>query len=99
MKFKNFIWFYINTTISETMYIRLDTPRDGIHPFPIGRSWKEVSGSVNAVFSYGDKIYIIQVKQNTAVYFKGMECSFHQNKYILLLSIVLAMPFFIYSGF
>ncbi|XP_058235792.1 hemopexin isoform X1 [Hemibagrus wyckioides] len=47
----------------ETMYIRLDTPRDGVHPFPIARSWKEVSGHVDAVFSYGDKIYIIQGNQ------------------------------------
>ncbi|XP_027012368.2 hemopexin [Tachysurus fulvidraco] len=47
----------------ETMYIRLDTLRDGIHPFPITRSWKEVSGPVDAVFSYGDKIYIIQGDQ------------------------------------
>ncbi|XP_058235793.1 hemopexin isoform X2 [Hemibagrus wyckioides] len=47
----------------ETMYIRLDTPRDGVHPFPIARSWKEVSGHVDAVFSYGDKIYIIQDDQ------------------------------------
>ncbi|XP_060716103.1 hemopexin [Tachysurus vachellii] len=47
----------------EKMYIRLDTLRDGIHPFPIARSWKEVSGHVDAVFSYGDKIYIIQGDQ------------------------------------
>ncbi|KAB5523425.1 hypothetical protein PHYPO_G00152400 [Pangasianodon hypophthalmus] len=46
-----------------TMYVRLDTLRDGIHPFPIVRSWKEVSGHVDAVFSYGDKIYIIQGDQ------------------------------------
>ncbi|KAM9454676.1 hemopexin [Clarias gariepinus] len=46
-----------------TMYIRLDTHRDGIHPFPIVRSWKEVSGHVDAVFSYDDKIYIIQGDQ------------------------------------
>uniref|UniRef100_A0A4W4HB14 Hemopexin n=2 Tax=Electrophorus electricus TaxID=8005 RepID=A0A4W4HB14_ELEEL len=43
-----------------SMYIRLDTPRDGIHHFPITRSWKEVSGAVDAVFSYGDNMYIIQ---------------------------------------
>lgn len=50
------------TSIVGAMYIRLDMVRDGIHPFPIVRSWKEVSGHVDAVFSYGDKIYIIQVK-------------------------------------
>lgn len=54
-------------TISGIMYIRLDAIRDGIHPFPIARSWKEVSGPVDAVFSYGDKIYIIQVKQNYCI--------------------------------
>lgn len=47
------------------MYIRLDTRHDGVHPFPIARSWKEVSGHVDAVLSYGDKIYIIQVKEKT----------------------------------
>lgn len=63
-------WKINLTTISGIMYIRLDTHRDGIHPFPIARSWKEVSGSVDAVFSYGDRIYIIQVKENTAFNFK-----------------------------
>lgn len=52
------------------MYIRLDTLRDGIHPFHIVRSWKEVSGHVDAVFSYGDKIYIIQVKWNIVFHFQ-----------------------------
>ncbi|XP_062865378.1 hemopexin [Trichomycterus rosablanca] len=44
-------------------YIRLDTHRDGIHPFPIVRLWKEVSGHVDAVFSYSGKLYIIQGDQ------------------------------------
>ncbi|KAF5905455.1 hemopexin, partial [Clarias magur] len=45
------------------MYVRLDTHRDGMHSFPIVRLWKEVSGHVDAVFSYDDKIYIIQGDQ------------------------------------
>lgn len=44
------------------MYLRLDTHRDGSHHFPISRLWKEISGGVDAVFSYGDNMYIIQVK-------------------------------------
>ncbi|XP_036413581.1 hemopexin [Colossoma macropomum] len=47
----------------ESMYIRLDSHRDGSHPFPITRLWKEVSGRVDAVFAYGDKMYIIQGNQ------------------------------------
>lgn len=42
--------------------MRLDTHRDGNHPFLISRQWKEISGAVDAVFSYGDNMYIIQVK-------------------------------------
>ncbi len=44
------------------MYMRLDTHHDGSHRFPISRSWKEISGVVDAVYSYGDNMYIIQVK-------------------------------------
>uniref|UniRef100_W5KCV7 Hemopexin n=1 Tax=Astyanax mexicanus TaxID=7994 RepID=W5KCV7_ASTMX len=47
----------------ENVYIRLDSHRDGSHPFPITRSWKEISGRVDAVFAYGDKLYIIQGNQ------------------------------------
>ncbi|XP_076838735.1 hemopexin [Brachyhypopomus gauderio] len=46
-----------------SLYIRLDKPHDGSHHFPITRSWKEVSGPVDAVFSFGDKMYIIQESQ------------------------------------
>lgn len=44
----------------DAMYLRLDTHRDGSHHFPISRLWKEISGGVDAVFSYGDNMYIIQ---------------------------------------
>ncbi|XP_060754758.1 hemopexin [Neoarius graeffei] len=47
----------------DTLYVRLDSQRDGIHPFPIVRLWKEVSGRVDAVFSFDEKIYIIQGDQ------------------------------------
>ncbi|XP_056621840.1 hemopexin [Triplophysa dalaica] len=43
-----------------SVYMRLDTHRDGNHTFPISRQWKEISGAVDAVFSYGDNMYIIQ---------------------------------------
>lgn len=43
------------------MYMRLDTHRDGSHHFPISRLWKEISGVVDAVYNYGDNMYIIQV--------------------------------------
>ncbi|XP_076579730.1 hemopexin [Chaetodon auriga] len=45
------------------MYMRLDTRRDGLHAFPITRSWKEVTSGVDAVFSYTDKIYLIKSDQ------------------------------------
>ncbi|XP_042369124.1 hemopexin [Plectropomus leopardus] len=45
------------------IYMRLDTSRDGLHAFPITRAWKEVTGSVEAVFSYADKIYFIKDNQ------------------------------------
>lgn len=41
--------------------MRLDTSHDGLHAFPIGRVWKEVSRGVDAVFSYVDKMYMIKV--------------------------------------
>ncbi|XP_039537290.1 hemopexin [Pimephales promelas] len=47
----------------DAVYLRLDSHRDGIHRFPISRSWKEISGGVDAVFSYGDTMYIIQSDQ------------------------------------
>ncbi|XP_056156889.1 hemopexin isoform X2 [Lampris incognitus] len=45
------------------IYIRLDTHRDGIHAFPISRSWSEVAHGVDAVFSYNDKMYFIKGDQ------------------------------------
>ncbi|KAM7375358.1 hypothetical protein PAMA_014452 [Pampus argenteus] len=45
------------------MYMRLDTRRDGLHAFPITRAWKEVTGGVDAAFSYTDKIYLIKDDQ------------------------------------
>ncbi|XP_073318271.1 hemopexin [Pagrus major] len=44
-------------------YMRLDTHRDGLHGFPITRTWKEVTGGVDAVFSYDNKIYLIKGDQ------------------------------------
>lgn len=41
--------------------MRLDTHRDGWHPFPISNTWKEVSGNVDAVFTYDGRVYIIKV--------------------------------------
>lgn len=40
--------------------MRLDTRRDGLHAFPITSLWKGVT-RVDAVFSYADKMYLIQV--------------------------------------
>ncbi|XP_053170325.1 hemopexin [Scomber japonicus] len=45
------------------IYLRLDTQRDGVHAFPITRTWHEVTGGVDAVFSYTDKIYMIKGDQ------------------------------------
>lgn len=41
--------------------MRLDTRQEGFHAFQITRLWKEVVGNVDAVFSYGDKMYLIKV--------------------------------------
>ncbi|XP_070711535.1 hemopexin [Pempheris klunzingeri] len=46
-----------------TIFMRLDTHRDGLHSFSITRAWKEVTGGVDAVFSYTDKIYMIKDDQ------------------------------------
>ncbi|KAM9836013.1 hemopexin [Aulostomus maculatus] len=48
---------------SGPIFMRLDTKRDGFHPFLITRGWKEVSGRVDAVFSYADKMYFIKDDQ------------------------------------
>jgi len=45
------------------IYMRLDQHRDGMHAFPIGRSWKEMGGGVDAVFSLADKFYMIKGDQ------------------------------------
>ncbi|XP_061571609.1 hemopexin-like [Cololabis saira] len=45
------------------IYMRMDTQRDGLHPFPITRTWKEVTNGVDAVFSYTNKIYMIKGEQ------------------------------------
>ena len=51
---------YFKPPLGST-YKRLDTRRDGLHAFPITRSWKEVTNGVDAVFSYADNIYLIKV--------------------------------------
>ncbi|XP_072318714.1 hemopexin [Eucyclogobius newberryi] len=51
------------------VYMRLDNARDGLHAFPIIRSWREVVNGVDAVFSYSDKMYII--KDNQVYIYKG----------------------------
>ncbi|KAL7369762.1 hypothetical protein ABVT39_008089 [Epinephelus coioides] len=48
---------------SGSIYMRLDTHRDGLHAFPITRTWKEVEHGVDAVFSYNDKLYLIKDDQ------------------------------------
>ncbi|KAM8871716.1 hemopexin [Synchiropus picturatus] len=51
-----------------SIYMRLDSRRDGLHALPIRRMWREVP-SVDAVFSYGDKMYFI--KGNQTYIYKG----------------------------
>ncbi|XP_028321159.1 hemopexin [Gouania willdenowi] len=50
-------------------YMRMDTQRDGLHPFSITRVWKEVTSGVDAVFSYANKIYMI--KDDQVYIYKG----------------------------
>lgn len=45
------------------IYMRLDTHRDGFHPFSITRAWKEMTNGVDAVFSYNNKNYLIKDDQ------------------------------------
>ncbi|XP_048835202.1 hemopexin isoform X3 [Brienomyrus brachyistius] len=45
------------------LYLRLDNQRDGLHPFPIANTWKEVHSNVDAVFSYDNKLYFIKGQQ------------------------------------
>ncbi|XP_062237054.1 hemopexin [Platichthys flesus] len=51
------------------VYMRLDTRRDGLHAFPITRSWRQVTKGVDAVFSYTDKLYMI--KDEEVYIYKG----------------------------
>uniref|UniRef100_UPI0037E82D5B hemopexin n=1 Tax=Semicossyphus pulcher TaxID=241346 RepID=UPI0037E82D5B len=51
------------------MYMRLDTIRDGLHAFPITRTWREMTSGVDAVFSYTDKMYMI--KDDQVYIYKG----------------------------
>lgn len=44
-----------------SIYMRLDSHRDGRHAFPITRSWAEVTNGVDAAFSFSDKMYMIKV--------------------------------------
>ncbi|KAK2856782.1 hypothetical protein Q5P01_005517 [Channa striata] len=45
---------------SGPIYMRINTQRDGLHAFPITRTWKEVTNGVDAVFSFTDNIYMIK---------------------------------------
>ncbi|CAJ1087001.1 hemopexin isoform X2 [Xyrichtys novacula] len=51
------------------IFMRLDTSRDGLHAFPITRTWKELTDGVDAVFSYTDKMYMI--KDDQVFIYKG----------------------------
>ncbi|KAM6957928.1 hemopexin [Tautogolabrus adspersus] len=44
-------------------FMRLDSRRDGLHAFPITRTWREMTSGVDAVFSYTDKMYMIKGDQ------------------------------------
>ncbi|CAL9698588.1 unnamed protein product [Knipowitschia caucasica] len=52
-----------------SVYMRLDTARDGLHAFPIARSWKELSSGLDAVFSFNDNMYMI--KDDQVYIYKG----------------------------
>ncbi|XP_078392294.1 hemopexin-like [Cetorhinus maximus] len=47
----------------ENLYFRLDTKRDGWHPWPLRFSWPELHGKIDGVFSWNKKIYFIQGSQ------------------------------------
>ncbi|XP_038674906.1 hemopexin [Scyliorhinus canicula] len=42
-------------------YFRLDTNRDGWHPWPIHSSWPSLHGNIDGVFSWDKKMYFIQL--------------------------------------
>lgn len=42
-------------------YFRVDTVRDGLHGWLLNHTWSGMEGEVDAVFSWADKLYFIQV--------------------------------------
>ncbi|XP_063069874.1 hemopexin-like isoform X1 [Engraulis encrasicolus] len=42
------------------LYMRLESTDGGWHAYPISNTWKEVRGDVDAVFTYGDKMFFIK---------------------------------------
>lgn len=68
-------------TSSGRIYLRLDNQRDGVHAFPITRMWKEVLGSVDAVFSYSDKMYFIKVHFPTCSDIKTIKAVYKSLKF------------------
>ncbi|XP_054829504.1 hemopexin [Eublepharis macularius] len=47
------------------LYFRLDSHRDGWHPWALSHTWKEMQGEVDAAFSWEDKLYLVQGSQVT----------------------------------
>nr|XP_004650985.2 hemopexin [Jaculus jaculus] len=56
---------------SGSHYWRLDTIRDGLHSWPIAHQWPQGPSSVDAAFSWEDKLYLIQGTQVYVFLIKG----------------------------
>ncbi|KAM8821380.1 hemopexin [Eudromia elegans] len=54
----------------DGLYWRLDSHRDGWHPWPLAHAWPELSGPVDAAFSWENKMYLIQGSQ-VSIYVSG----------------------------
>ncbi|KAM6157858.1 hemopexin [Rhynchocyon petersi] len=56
---------------SGSHYWRLDTSRDGWHSWPISHQWPQGPSTVDAAFSWDDKLYLIQGTQVYVFLTKG----------------------------
>lgn len=46
-------------------YFRLDSSKDGWHPWPLNHTWSNLQGAVDAAFTYQNRMYFIQGSQVT----------------------------------
>uniref|UniRef100_H3AHS3 Hemopexin n=1 Tax=Latimeria chalumnae TaxID=7897 RepID=H3AHS3_LATCH len=47
----------------SNLYFRLDSKRDGWHPWSLNHTWKDLHGTIDAAFNWEQKMYFIQSSQ------------------------------------